>query len=100
MNGAPIAPTVKELRATAPLIATAGAPFSVTVAAVDADGAPVSSYGGTVHFSSTDGATAVVLPADATLTNGQRTFSVTLATAGSQSLTASDTANYLYAAAS
>src|SRR5438874_4093141 len=99
MNGAPIAPTVKELRATAPLTATAGSPFSVTVAAVDADRTPVASYSGTIHFSTTDGATAVVLPADATLTNGQRTFSVTLATGGTQTVTVSDAVNSLSATA-
>jgi hypothetical protein len=99
INGAPVAPSVEDLAVTAPLTATAGAPFSVRVAAVDADGAPVASYNGTVHFASSDGATAVVLPADATLTNGQRTFSVTLATGGAQTVTVSDAANSLSATA-
>ncbi|HTE66971.1 MAG TPA: N,N-dimethylformamidase beta subunit family domain-containing protein, partial [Candidatus Binatia bacterium] len=97
MNGAPVAPSAEDLVVTAPLTATAGAPFSVTVAAMDADGAPVASYSGTVHFSSNDSASAVVLPADATLTNGQRTFSVTLATAGPQTVTVADAASSLSA---
>jgi hypothetical protein len=99
INGAPVAARVDHVTVTAPPTATAGAPFNVTVAAVDANGAPVASYSGTVHFSSSDGAAAVVLPADATLTNGQRTFSLTLATAGAQTVTVSDTANSLSATA-
>ena len=99
VNGAPVAPSVDHLAVTAPPTVTAGAPFSVTVAAVDANGAPVASYSGTVHFSSTDGASAVVLPADAALTNGQRTFSLTLATSGAQTVTVSDAASSLSATA-
>jgi len=99
INGAPVAPRVDHLTVTAPPTATAGAPFDVTVAAVDANGAPIASYSGTVHFTSTDGASAAVLPADATLTNGQRTFSVTLATGGAQTVTVSDAANSLSATA-
>ena len=48
-------------------------------------------YTGTVHFSSSD--TAAVLPANTMLTNGIGTFSATLKTAGSQTLTATDTVN-------
>ncbi|MGA3882053.1 hypothetical protein ACPCYY_19660, partial [Bacillus pumilus] len=48
-------------------------------------------YTGTVHFTSTDGI--AVLPADTTLTNGVGTFSETLDTAGSQTITATDTAH-------
>jgi hypothetical protein len=42
-----------------------------------------------VHFTSSDGA--AVLPANATLTNGVGTFSVTLNTSGSRTITATDT---------
>jgi hypothetical protein len=87
----PAAATATALRITGPSTATAGEPFSVTVAAVDASGTPVATYSGTVHFSSSDNASAVELPADATLANGQRTFSVTLVTAGSRTLSATDT---------
>jgi S-adenosylmethionine hydrolase len=55
----------------------------------------VTSYSGTVHFSSSDTASGVALPADSTLTNGQGTFTVRLAGAGTQTLTASDVANAL-----
>jgi autotransporter-associated beta strand protein len=61
----------------------------VTVTAYDAYGNVATGYSGTVHFASSDGQAA--LPADTTLTNGTGSFSVTLFTAGSQSLTATDT---------
>src|SRR5207253_2027593 len=48
-------------------------------------------YGGTIHFTSTDGG--AILPADSTLSNGIGSFSTTLVTAGSQTITATDTAN-------
>jgi hypothetical protein len=86
-------PVATSLKVTAPATVTAGQPFSVTVVAVDASGTPVTSYNGTVHFTSSDTAAGVMLPADSTLTNGQGTFSVTLVKAGSQTVTATDTAN-------
>jgi hypothetical protein len=43
-----------------------------------------------VHFTSSDGA--ATLPADSTLSNGQGTFAATLTKAGSQTITATDTA--------
>ena len=72
--------------------ATAGVAGSVTVTAKDAYGNLATGYTGVVHFASTDaGAT---LPANYTFTttdHGSHGFSVTFATAGSQSLTVSDT---------
>jgi lysophospholipase L1-like esterase len=68
-----------------------GVPFSFTVTAQDDAGNIASGYSGTVHFTSTDAAAGVQLPADATLANGQGTFSATLITAGSQTITATDT---------
>jgi len=65
--------------------ATAGTPFNVTVTAYDQFGNVATGYGGTVSFSSSDGQ--AVLPSG-TLFSGQRVFSITLKTAGSQSLTA------------
>src|SRR4029077_2405448 len=47
-------------------------------------------YAGTVHFTSSDGQAS--LPANSTLTAGLGTFSATLKTAGSQTITATDTA--------
>ena len=82
---------VKDLKVTAPATATAGQAFSVTVVAENVQGTPVTSYGGTVHFTSSDAGATV--PADARLINGQGTFSVTLITAGAQTLTVSDAAN-------
>jgi uncharacterized repeat protein (TIGR01451 family) len=73
----------------APATATAGAPFNVTVTALNAGGTTATSYAGTVHFTSTDGA--AVLPANSTLTNGVGTFSTTLNTSGSRTITATDT---------
>jgi hypothetical protein len=78
-----------QLVVTAPGSATAGSSVNVTVTAKDAFGNVATGYAGTVHFTSTDGAAA--LPADATLTNGTRTFSATLKTAGSRTITATDT---------
>src|SRR5438445_13577111 len=60
-----------------------------TVSAQDANGNVASGYAGTVHFSSSD--SQAVLPADATLNNGTAAFSATFKTAGTQSLTATDT---------
>jgi hypothetical protein len=95
----PPPPGVHDLKLTAPATATAGQAFSVGVTAEDSNGNPVPSYNGTVHFSSSDTASGVVLPADSMLTNGQGSFSVTLVRAGSQTLTVSDAANNLSSAA-
>ena len=51
------------------------------------------SYAGTVHFSSSDTSSGVVLPPNSTLTNGRGTYAATLIKAGPQTLTASDAAN-------
>jgi hypothetical protein len=68
--------------------------FNVTVTATDAYGNAISNYTGTVHFASTDAA--AVLPANYIFTagdNGVHTFSVTLETAGNDSISATDTGN-------
>jgi hypothetical protein len=67
---------------------TAGVAGSITVTAKDAYGNIAAGYTGTVHFTSSD--TNTVLPANTTLTAGIGTFSVTLKTAGTQSVTATD----------
>ena len=69
---------------------TAGTAFQFTVTAQDPFGNTATSYTGTVHFTSSDTSSGVVLPADSTLTNGQRTFSATLIRAGAQTITATD----------
>ena len=65
--------------------------FGVTVTAMDAFNNIVTAYSGTVHFTSTD--SQATLPADATLSNGTATFNVTLFSAGSQTVTATDKSN-------
>ncbi|MGA2524322.1 MAG: hypothetical protein ABSF65_09265, partial [Candidatus Bathyarchaeia archaeon] len=67
----------------------AGSAGSVTVTAKDAYGNTATGYTGTVKITSSD--SQATLPANAKLTNGIGTFSVTLKTAGSQSITATDT---------
>jgi uncharacterized protein (TIGR03437 family) len=74
---------------TAPTPHTAGTAFNFTVTALDQFANTATGYTGTVHFTSTDGL--ATLPADSTLTNGVGTFSVTLKTAGNQTITATDT---------
>ena len=71
----------------------AGVAKNFTVTALDAFGNTATGYRGTIHFSSSDGQAS--LPANYTFTaadGGVHTFSATLKTAGSQSLTATDTA--------
>ncbi len=79
---------------TAPASATSGSSFSITVTALDAANATVTSYTGTVHFTSSDGS--ATLPANYTFVGGDagvHTFSATLQTSGNQSVTATDVAN-------
>jgi hypothetical protein len=74
-----------------PTTTTAGTAATFTVSALDANGNLATGYLGTVHFTSSD--PQAVLPADYTFTaadQGTHTFTVTLLTAGSQSLSASD----------
>ncbi len=76
---------------TAPASTQTGIPFNVTVTALDASNATVTGYLGTAHFTSSSTGT---LPADYTFVsgdNGTHTFSVTLATSGNQTITATDT---------
>jgi hypothetical protein len=76
-----------------PSVITAGNAGSFTVTAINFDGTTDTGYTGTVHFTSSDGQ--AVLPADYTFTPadaGVHTFSAILKTAGSQAITATDTA--------
>src|SRR5262249_6927147 len=70
-------------------MATAGTPFSITVAAYDAFGNLATGYAGTVHFSSTD--PRAHMPANGPLASGVGTFPTTLMTEGSRTITAADT---------
>jgi N-acetylneuraminic acid mutarotase len=68
---------------------TTGAPFNIAVTALDQFGNTATGYSGVVHFTSSD--PNAQLPPDATLTGGLGTFSVTLRTAGGQTVTATGT---------
>ncbi|HEX2911206.1 MAG TPA: Ig-like domain-containing protein [Chloroflexia bacterium] len=71
---------------------TAGTPITITVTALDASNNVVTGYSGTVHFTSSD--IQAVLPADYTFVaadKGSAQFSVTLKTAGTQTVTVTDT---------
>src|SRR5262249_38759303 len=83
--------TATHFTVSAPSSATRGTPISFTVTARDAFNNTATGYTGTVHFTSSD--TAATLPANSTLTNRTGTFSVPFATAGNQTITATDTAN-------
>jgi hypothetical protein len=75
-------------------IATAGVAQPITLVALDASGNVLTGYTGTVHFSSSDAK--AVLPADYTFTaadGGFHTFTATLKTAGTQSISVVDTAH-------
>ena len=91
-----VGPTSQLVVSGYPNPTTAGAAHNVTVTAEDAAGNTTSAYMGTVHFTSSDGQ--AVLPGDYTFTAGDagtHTFTngVTLKTAGTQSITATDTVN-------
>jgi hypothetical protein len=88
----PVATQATHFSVAAPATATAGRAFNVTVSALDSSDGVVASYSGKVHLTSTDAQ--AILPADATLTNGTGSFSVTLKTAGmGKQLSAIDTVN-------
>jgi hypothetical protein len=64
--------------------------FNFIVTALDASNKSVTSYSGTVHFTSTD--PHAQLPPDSKLISGSNSFSATVTTAGNQMITATDTA--------
>lgn len=79
-----------HLQLSLPSSIVPGTAVTATVTAMDAFGNPVSSYTGTVHFTSSD--SQANLPADYTFTTqdaGTHSFSVTLRTSGSQTVTVS-----------
>src|SRR5262249_35741739 len=79
---------------TGPVRVAAASSFAVTVTAFDPYGNMVTGYVGTVRFTSSDGR--ATLPARYTFTAGDRrvhTVTVTLRTAGTQSIRVSDVVN-------
>ena len=106
VNGEASDAFVETIRQTAPgstdLLSITGIPSSVTagtsetftVTALSPNGGTDTSFVGTIQFSSTD--SQAVLPASYTFTaanDGTHTFTVTFKTAGSQAITATNTAN-------
>jgi hypothetical protein len=89
VNNEAVVPTQFEV--TAETSQVAGTPFLITVIAEDQCENKVTEYNGTIHFTSSDDN--AVLPLDYTFQstdNGMQTFEVTLETAGSQSITITD----------
>ena len=91
-------PIQVALSISAPPDATAGEPFTVTVTAKSGNGAILTDFTGTIHFTSTDAG--ALLPSDATLAGGTGTFTVTLNTTGTWTITAADAAANLSATSS
>jgi alpha-tubulin suppressor-like RCC1 family protein len=86
--------TATHFSVSAPASATVGTVFSVTVTALNAANQTSTNYTGTVLFSTTDAQAA--LPTTYTFTaadHGTHVFTVTLNTAGSQTISATDTPN-------
>ncbi len=90
LPGETAAPGTATGKTGAPGSHAAGSAFSVTVNAVDANWNAVTSTD-TVAITSSDGQAS--LPANAALVAGTKTFSVTLRTTGSRTVTASDSTN-------
>jgi hypothetical protein len=91
------APVVHFMVAGFPSPTVAGTPGSFMVTALDQFNETITGYRGTVHFTSSD--LQAQLPPDYTFVaadNGTQSFTATLKTAGSQSLTATDTATVTF----
>jgi hypothetical protein len=89
------AAAASRLVVTAPSIATAEIAFTFTITAQDPFNNTATGYTGTLAFTSSDASVTAGngLPLSSTLTNGTGAFSATLKTFGTQTLTATDTAN-------
>jgi len=82
---------VSRLTIAAPRLATTGVPLTFTVTARDRFRNQVPAYAGTVRFTSSDASAS--LPADAQLTGGSGGFTATLRSAGTRTITATDSAD-------
>lgn len=87
----PPPPVATHFSVSAPSNIPSGTSFNFTVTALDASNNTVTTYSGTVHFTSTD--SKAQLPSDSTLSGGSKVFSATLPTAGGQTITATDTSS-------
>jgi fibronectin type 3 domain-containing protein len=86
-------PFADHIQIAAPPNISTGTAFTITVSARDANNNQLLGYRGTVHFTSSDTGSGLVLPADYAFTSsdrGSHNFSVTLVTIGSQTITARD----------
>jgi hypothetical protein len=81
--------TTLVVQAVPPTTIAPGGAVTFNVTAVDYTGAPATSYTGTVAVTSSD--PAATLPANLTFSAGTASFSVTFATLGEQTVTATDT---------
>src|SRR5262249_39393851 len=86
--GESAAPGTATGKANSPTAQTAGTAFNITVNAVDANWNTVTTVTDSVAIASSE--INAVLPGNASLVNGTKAFAVTLKTAGSQTVTASD----------
>lgn len=86
----PVGQVATHFSVSAPANVPSGTPLNFTVTALDASNATVTTYAGTVHFTSTD--PKAQLPANSTLASGSSVLSATLTTAGNQMISATDTA--------
>jgi len=84
-------PNEPHFEVSAPVIASQGQPFNISVTAKLFNNV-LTGYTGTVHFTST-ASSGAHLPPDSTLTNGVGTFSVTFDIPGNYTITARDTVN-------
>lgn len=87
------APATHFVLATASSNVSAGTSFGFTIVALDTYGNVDTAYAGTVAFSSTDSSPGVLLPPGSKLSAGQGSFTATLVRSGSQTITATDSAN-------
>ena len=88
-----VMPAVSKFTLSAPTASTAGNTFNVKVSAIDPLGVVATGYTSTIHFSSSD--IQAGLPADYTFTAadaGVHTFTVTLKSAGSEFVSATEVA--------
>jgi len=83
-----------QLELIAPANVASGTSATLEVVALDASNHLARNYSGTVHFTTTDTATGVAIPADYTFSagdHGVHFFPMTLDTTGSETVTATDT---------
>jgi hypothetical protein len=88
LPGETAAPGTVTGKTGTPTAQTAATPFNATVNAVDANWNPINTVTDAVGITSSD--VNAVLPANAALVAGTQTFSVSLKTAGSRTVTATD----------